>query len=76
LRARYTGEIASGFGVGVFEDVKRLVKDLVLVNTWPKFVREMQVKRTRSVDSEGSGVMDDSGKTVVSRLTRFVRSLV
>jgi len=62
--------------VGVFEDVKRLVKDLVLVNTWPKFVREMQVKRTRSVDSEGSGVMDDSGKTVVSRLTRFVRSLV
>jgi hypothetical protein len=48
----------------------------VLTNTWPKFVREMQLRRRRSVDSERSDVSGGSDVTVVSRVSKFVRGLV
>lgn len=76
LSTRYTGDIAQEFGVSVFDEVQGHIKDLVLTNTWPKFVREMQMRRRPSVGSEGSGMSERSGATVVSRVTRFVRSLV
>lgn len=70
VSGRYTGDISSDFGPDVFDQVQRHIKDLVLTNTWPKFVKEMQMRRRTSVDS------DSSDATVVSRITRFVRSLV
>jgi hypothetical protein len=74
LHARYTGDISELFGINVFDDVQRHIKDLVLTNTWPKFVKEMQLRRRRSVDSERSGMSDGSNATVVSRVSRFIRS--
>jgi hypothetical protein len=71
--ARYTGEISEAFGLAVFNEAEAHVKDLVLTNTWPKFVREMQLKRRKSGESERS---DWSDVTVVSRLGRLVKSFV
>jgi hypothetical protein len=76
LHARYTGDISELFGPNVFDEAETHIKDLVLTNTWPKFVREMQLRRRRSVDSERSDVSGGSVVTVVSRLSKFVRGLV
>jgi hypothetical protein len=79
LHARYTGDISELFGPNVFDEVETHIKDLVLTNTWPKFVREMQLRRRRSVDSERSGMSDGSDGsdvTVVSRVSRFIKGLV
>jgi hypothetical protein len=76
LHARYTGDISELFGPNVFDEAETHIKDLVLTNTWPKFVREMQLRRRRSVDSERSDVSGGSDVTVVSRVSKFVRGLV
>ncbi|KAH7073930.1 hypothetical protein BKA63DRAFT_44224 [Paraphoma chrysanthemicola] len=75
LHARFTGEIPDGFGRDVFDEVVRHIKDLVLTNTWPKFVREMQ-KRRGSVETFRSVESDDSGASNGSGIGRFVRGLV
>ncbi|CAI6342056.1 unnamed protein product [Periconia digitata] len=51
LLARYTGEISHLFTERVFDDAERHVKNLVLLNTWPKFVYSL---RRGSVDSGSS----------------------
>ncbi|KAJ4324956.1 hypothetical protein N0V94_001010 [Neodidymelliopsis sp. IMI 364377] len=72
---QYPGDVPEAFNAEVFDDVQNHVKDLVLTNTWPKFVRQMQQRRRESVDSERSAGSGDSGKTMVSRVTRFVAGL-
>lgn len=72
---QYHGDVPQTFDEAVFDDVKRHVEGLVLTNTWPKFVREMQERRRESVDSERSMGSDGSASTVVSRITRFVAGL-
>ncbi|KAL5116676.1 hypothetical protein ACEQ8H_005425 [Pleosporales sp. CAS-2024a] len=72
LRGRYRGEIAHAFDVGVFDGAQSHVKDLVLTNTWPKFVHHV---RRRSIDSDVTAATDDSNETAVSRVTRFVKAL-
>jgi hypothetical protein len=74
LYTRYTGAIAQQFGVKTFDDIEVHIKELVLNNTWPKFVKE--IRRRRSVDSLRSDATDDSTETAVSRVSRFVKSLV
>jgi hypothetical protein len=71
----YPGDVPEAFNAEVFDDAQDHVKDLVLTNTWPKFVREMQQRRRESVDSERSAGSEDSEKTMVSRITRFVAGL-
>lgn len=73
LQARYTGEINAAFGMDIFDEAQIHIKDLVLTNTWPKFVREMQSRRRISVDSNDSGGSEDS---MGSKITQFVRSMV
>tara|TARA_R110002003_G_scaffold214_21_gene16158 strand:- start:29652 stop:30521 length:870 start_codon:yes stop_codon:yes gene_type:complete len=75
LYARYTGDVPGPFGVDVFDEVQRHIKDLVLTNTWPKFVREMQ-RRRESTESLECGGSNESEKSVKSRIGRFVRRLV
>lgn len=75
LLARYTGEISQSFAPTIFDDAEKHVQHLVLLNTWPKFVREMQSRRRKSTDSEGSSVSAHSGSTVLTRVTHFVRGL-
>ncbi|KAH5727898.1 hypothetical protein HBI18_112310 [Parastagonospora nodorum] len=73
LESRYTGDISRQFGINVFDQALNHVKNLVLTNTWPKFVNE--IRRRRSIDSDRSGMTDSSAETAVSRVTRFVKSL-
>lgn len=68
-------EVPAAFHEGVFDDAKTHVEWLVLTNTWPKFVKEMQERRRESVDSDRSDASDASDGTVVSRVTRFVAKL-
>jgi hypothetical protein len=75
---QYRGDVPEAFYEGVFDDAKVHVETLVLTNTWPKFVREMQERRRSSVDSERSAGSDDtqsSARTIVSRITKFVAGL-
>lgn len=74
--ARYTGPISILFSPHVFDVAQSHIKDLVLTNTWPKFVKEMQQRRKQSMDSDRSGMSHKSDATAVSRITNFVRSLV
>ncbi|KAJ4203402.1 hypothetical protein NW767_005520 [Fusarium falciforme] len=77
--ARYTGEIPDTFGPTVFDAAEGHVKYLVLTNTWPKFVKEMQSRR-RSSETARSGFSDESDMTLASRVSNkvatFIRSLV
>ncbi|KAH7116176.1 hypothetical protein B0J11DRAFT_618537 [Dendryphion nanum] len=76
LHSRYTGDIPGLFHPGVFDEAQSHIKSLVLTNTWPKFVREMQMRQRReSEDSDGSGFTDSSDATIVSRITMFIRRL-
>lgn len=72
---QYQGEVPGGFHDNVFDDAKKHIEHLVLTNTWPKFVKEMQERRRESVDSERSAGSDDSATTVVSRISKFVAGL-
>ena|SRR5690242_2051638 len=85
----YTGPVPAGFHENIFEDARLHVLNLVLTNTWPKFVRDVLERRgsgesERSDRSEGtdySGRTGYSGTTVGSwgrgrgRVERFVRGL-
>ncbi|KAM5356541.1 hypothetical protein ACJ41O_003187 [Fusarium nematophilum] len=48
---QYTGEMPEAFGPAVFDAAESHIKYLVLTNTWPKFVREMQQRRRSKVIS-------------------------
>ncbi|KAJ3546864.1 hypothetical protein NM208_g1792 [Fusarium decemcellulare] len=78
-RVRYTGEVADCFGPGVFDDAESHIKYLVLTNTWPKFVKEMQSRR-RSCETERSAFTTSSETTLASRVsskvTQFIQSFV
>jgi uncharacterized membrane protein len=75
----YTGEIPAGFDISVFDSVQSHIKYLVLTNTWPKFITEMQQRRRRSNESERSAASKGSQETlassVSSQVTKFIRSL-
>jgi hypothetical protein len=75
LFVRHMGEVAPEFGAAVFDEAQEHVKNLVLTNTWPKFVREVQARR-KSEGSERSLKSGGSAETVVSRMARFMGRLV
>ncbi|KAF5713319.1 transcriptional activator of allantoin GABA catabolic [Fusarium globosum] len=50
----YTGIVPAEFGPAIFDSIEHHIKHLVLTNTWPKFVKEMQSRR-RSVETTRSG---------------------
>ncbi|KAL6703481.1 hypothetical protein ACN47E_009655 [Coniothyrium glycines] len=58
----YTGPIPMLFDTAVFDEAVIHVKDLVLTNTWPKFVKEMQARRG-SAESERSKASDRTWKS-------------
>ena len=76
--APYTGSIPDDFDMSIFDAAQDHVKNLVLNNTWPKFVRDVQNRRrksTESLNSEATGDSQDSQRTMVSQITDFMRSL-
>ncbi|KAF3005161.1 hypothetical protein E8E13_010565 [Curvularia kusanoi] len=80
---RWEGEVPAGFGEDVFEDARCHVEQLVLTNTWPKFVREMRERSSidseRSEESAGSQESQESAgsrkSSVGMRVERFVNGL-
>lgn len=74
-RVQYAGEISDAFDVSVFDRAQAHIKYLVLTNTWPKFVREIQSQR-RSGETERSDETGMSNSTLASRVSDFVRSLL
>lgn len=73
--AEYTGEIPDGFDEGVYDTVQNHIKYLVLTNTWPKFIAEMQSRR-RSSETGRSVITADSKTTVKSRISTRVAELL
>ena len=71
-RIQYTGEISVEFGPAVFDAAETHVKYLVLTNTWPKFVSDMQ--RRRSDESKRSDSTTDSHMTLMSKVSCAIRS--
>ncbi|KAF4983468.1 hypothetical protein FZEAL_1197 [Fusarium zealandicum] len=74
-RARYTGRISDDFGPGVFDAAESHIKYLVLTNTWPKFVKEMQQRR-RSSETSRSEFSAASDTTLASRVSNKMSHLI
>lgn len=73
--AQYTGDISAEFNVTVFDTVQNHIKYLVLTNTWPKFVSEMQSRR-KSEETNRSIFTAASKTTVASRVSSKISSLI
>lgn len=74
-RIQYAGEISEEFGPAVFDAAEAHVKYLVLTNTWPKFVSDMQrQQRRRSDESKRSDSTAESHMTLMSKVSCAIRS--
>lgn len=73
----FAGEVPEVFDLAVFDKAVSHIKYLVLTNTWPKFVAEMQQRRRsdETERSESSGFTDGSGTTLRSRLSSKASSM-
>ncbi|KAI2471276.1 hypothetical protein F4781DRAFT_130658 [Annulohypoxylon bovei var. microspora] len=74
-RIQYVGEISEDFDFGVFDRAQAHIKYLVLTNTWPKFVTEIQEQR-RSGETERSQDTGNSRSTIASRVSNIIRSIL
>ena len=70
----YAGVVPAEFGPGVFDSIEQHIKYLVLTNTWPRFVKQMQSRR-RSEETTRSDHSASSEATMVSRLSHKVSKL-
>ena len=75
VRARYAGAIPEEFSSAVFDTAQNHIKYLVLTNTWPKFLAEMQSRR-RSSESGRSSNSSGSDHTSRSFIGRKLASLL
>ncbi|KAL6864581.1 putative GprK-type G-protein coupled receptor protein [Trichoderma novae-zelandiae] len=76
-RANYHGEIPDAFDAAVFDSIESHIKYLVLTNTWPKFVDEMQQSRKRrSTETARTEGTWKSGTTITSRIMHLVHQVI
>ncbi|KAK5989392.1 hypothetical protein PT974_10911 [Cladobotryum mycophilum] len=78
-RVQFTGLIPPQFNPTVFDKAQSHVKYLVLTNTWPKFVAEMQSRRRSS--ETGRSIFTHTSETtlasrVSSKLSNLIRSML
>lgn len=66
---QYAGEVPADFSSAVFDRAQSHIKYLVLTNTWPKFVGEMQQRR-RSSETGRSDFTASSQETLASRISK------
>lgn len=71
---QFSGEVPNAFDVTTFDKAITHIKYLVLTNTWPKFVAEMQ--RRHSGETERSDFSAGSGTTLASRVSSKVSTVV
>ncbi|OTA98559.1 hypothetical protein M426DRAFT_69568 [Hypoxylon sp. CI-4A] len=74
-RIQYVGEVSDAFDSSVFDRAQAHIKSLVLTNTWPKFVTEIQQRR-RSSETERSDNTGRSQSTLASRVSHMIRSVL
>ncbi|KAL6901163.1 putative GprK-type G-protein coupled receptor protein [Trichoderma evansii] len=72
----YEGEIPDIFDLTVFDSIQAHIKYLVLTNTWPRFVDEMQAKRRQSSETAHSEGTWRSGSTITNRIVQLVRQML
>ena len=73
----FVGEVPDAFNMDVLDHVQSHVKYLVLTNTWPKFVSEMQNRR-RSIEtmrSASSAGTETTLTSLSSRVASIVKSV-
>ncbi|KAL7794276.1 putative GprK-type G-protein coupled receptor protein [Trichoderma ceciliae] len=75
-RVKYEGEIPDAFDATVFDSIQGHIKYLVLTNTWPKFVDEMQARRRRSSETSRSVGTWKTGSTITSRIVHLVHQMI
>lgn len=75
-RIHYEGEIPELFDLTVFDSIQAHIKYLVLTNTWPRFVNEMQAKRRQSCETANSEGTWKSGSTITNRIAQLVRQIL
>lgn len=73
--AQYTGDIPAEFDEAVFDSVQSHIKYLVLTNTWPKFVSDMQSRR-KSGETSRSIFTAASKTTIASRISSKISSII
>ncbi|KIW00924.1 uncharacterized protein PV09_07667 [Verruconis gallopava] len=74
-RAQYTGEIPDTFNAGVFNEAQAHVKQLVFLNTWPKFVKELRENRPKSSETGRSDGTWSSQRTLLERTQKYFKSM-
>lgn len=75
-RIHYEGEIPDIFDLTVFDTVQAHIKYLVLTNTWPRFVDDMQAKRRQSCETANSDGTWKSGSTITNKIAQLVRQIL
>ena len=72
-RVQYAGPISEAFNAEVFDEAAAHIRQLVFLNTWPKFVRELRQRRPSSSETERSGHSWSSGVTLVDKTATYIR---
>ncbi|UKZ81774.1 hypothetical protein TrVFT333_009547 [Trichoderma virens FT-333] len=75
-RTKYDGEIPEGFDLTIFDSIQSHIKYLVLTNTWPKFVDEMQARKRRSNETARTEGTWKSGSTISNRIKHLVHQII
>jgi hypothetical protein len=75
-KIQYEGEIPDLFDLTVFDSIQAHIKYLVLTNTWPRFVDEMQAKRRQSCETATSEGTWKSGSTITNKIAQLVRQIL
>ncbi|KAK1238128.1 hypothetical protein MKX08_002707 [Trichoderma sp. CBMAI-0020] len=75
-RIQYDGDIPELFDLTVFDSIQAHIKYLVLTNTWPRFVDEMQAKRRQSYETANSEGTWKSGSTITNKIVQLVRQIL
>ncbi|KAL7920570.1 putative GPCR GprK-type [Trichoderma austrokoningii] len=74
-KIHYEGEIPDIFDLTAFDTIQGHIKYLVLTNTWPRFVDEMQAKRRQSCETSNSEGTWKSGSTITNKIAQLVRQI-
>jgi len=75
-RIQYAGPISEAFTAEIFDEAIAHVRQLVFLNTWPKFVRELRQRRPSSSETERSKHSDhswSSNRTLVDKTVVYVK---
>lgn len=69
----YIGPIPDSFNANIFDDVMAHIRELVFLNTWPKFVKEL---RRSSVDTQRTEETWASKETLVDRTVGYLKGVL